>query len=480
MPRAARVQEVLRRCVSIAFAVLALPLLLLVGMPAAPVAEAVTRQGNRWTVSAGVASEIQPAIDAARDNGGGRVRVPAGLYLLSEKIRLHDNVTLYGDGMDQTILRWAAGNAPDHMMSNGALTAGNANLQVWDLTLDGQGKSSGRTDCCFGLRLNNVRDSSVVRVAADGHSLDGIYLGYNRTNGVNRLRVSGCRANGNQRNGISLLHGDANVIDGCQVNGNNRGEAVAGIDVEPDEGLSVTNSRIVGNTANGQNVGIQIFLPWNGYATTYRNAVCYNTTTGNVSAGIYSFRGDQNIFVGNSSSGNGTNFEVDDSSLIGDAYAGYCTLGQLPAHPSTLDQPTATPTATATQTPTPSPTATPSPTPSPTPRPSCTPRPAVSVTAQRGAPGTLVATVRVTRSAAAPNNTLRQLQFGQLRNAQIEMNGETRTGANFVISLPPGAESATFVVRRLPATAPSATVPFVVVDDCGGWDTFVGGGASAF
>lgn len=463
MARAAGVSATLRRCVPLLFASIALAALLPVVSPSTPVAQAVTRNGNLWTVTPGAAAEIQPAIDAARDNGGGLVRLPAATYLLTEKVRLHNNVILYGDGMDRTILRWAPGAAIDHLMSNGSLTAGNANFQVWGLTLDGQGKWNGNTDCCFGLRLNNVRNVFIVNVAADNHSKDGIHLGYNRQNGATDVRVSGCRATNNARNGISLIHGDRNVIDGCQVSNNNHGEAVAGIDVEPDEAMSVTNSKIVGNTANNQNVGIQLFVPYNGYATSYHNAVCNNTTTGNVSAGIYSFRGHENIFVNNQTSGNGTNFLVDDSSLIGPQYASWCTLGPLPPHPSTLGPPPVTPT--------------------PTPRPSCNPRPPVSVATRAGAPGTLEVTVAVTRSPAAPNNTIRQLVFGPAANAIVEIGGQSRPGGSFAAPIPAGTQQVTFVVRRPSVNTspqPGTTAPFTVVDDCGEWRSFVGGGPSAF
>ena len=440
------------------------PVALTISSTISSVAEAAAeRAGNLWPVSPGASADIQPAIDAARDNGGGRVRLSSGVYLLTAKIRVHSNVTLYGDGMDQTILRWAPGATIDHMMSNGSTGNGNTNFQVWGLTLDGQNRQ-GCGNGCHGFRLINVRNSYIVNVAAINHSLDGFYLGYVHGDGTvygeHNVRLSGCRANGNARNGIALTHGDSNIIDGCQVNGNNRREAVAGIDVEPDEGLSVTNSRIVGNTANSQNVGIQIFLPYNGFATTYRNAVCYNTTTGNVSAGVYSHRGDQNIFVGNNSSGNGTNYLVDDSSLEGPAYAGSCTLGALPPHPSTInDAP---------------------PTPTPTPRPSCAPRPPVTVRSERGAPGTLTVTVTVTRSPAAPNNTIREIQFGAAQNATIEINGLTRPGGSFTATIPAGRQTQTFVVRRSPPNASSTTAPFTVIDDCDGWRSFVGGGATAF
>jgi len=492
--RAAYARAALRQLVAVLVAIIALLPLLSGVMPAPPDALAVTRTGNLWTVAAGNSAEIQPAIDAARDNGGGQVRLPQAVYLLTAKVRLHNNVTVYGDGMDKTVLRWAPGAAIDHMMSNGSLTAGNTNIQVWDLTLDGQGLSkAGDASCCFGLRLNNVQNSTFVNVAADSHSKDGIYVGYNRTNGAINVRLSGCRANNNARNGISLIHGNNNVIDHCTVNGNNRGEAVAGIDVEPDEGQSITNSKIVANTANGQNVGIQLYVPYNGYATSYHNAVCNNSTSGN-GTGIYSLRGDQNIFVNNATSGNGINFLVDDSSLIGSQYASYCTLGALPAHPAGSGTPTPTPTQTGTTTPagtatptqtptltaTPTRTPTPSPTLIPTPRPSCTPRPDVRVTTQAGAPGTLNVTVAITRQASAPNNTIAQVQFGAAQNATVTVNGQAQPGGNFTATVPAGTQQVTFTVTRPAGGTQPTTVPFSVVDDCGAWQTFVGGGPSAF
>ena len=437
-------------------------------------AQAATRAATTWTVPAGNAAAIQPAIDAARDAGGGQVYLPGAVYSLTEKVRVHSNVTVFGDGIDRTILRWAPGATLDHMMSNGSLTAGNANIQIWNLTLDGQSIPSGRSDCCFGLRLNNVQSSYVVNVAADGHSKDGIYLGYNRSNGAINVRVSGCRATNNARNGISLIHGSGNIIDHCQVNSNNRGEQVAGIDVEPDQDLSVTSSKLVGNTANGQNVGIQLFVQYTGYATVSGNAVCQNGASGNQSAGIYDKKGSQNYFVDNSTSGNGTNFLVDPSDFVGSQYAGQCQLPGLPAAPTPGSGPTP-----GTPTPGPTPTSGPTATPTATPAPACQPRPQVTITTRAIGGGVLQVTVSAGRNAGAAANTLRQLQFQTALNGSIEINGQTRNGGNFGVSLPAGTQQATFNVRRLTPGQPT-TVPFTVVDDCGPWQTFVGGGPSAF
>jgi hypothetical protein len=233
---------------------------------------AVPATGVR-TVDPGDAAGIQPALNAVRDAGGGSVHLPAGVYLLAANVRVHSNVMIYGDGLDRTILRWAPGATLDHMMSNGGLAAGNANLQIRELTLDGEMIPSGRDDCCIGLRLSNVRDSYVVNVAADGHSKDGIYLGQSGSGGAVNVRVSGCRTLYNARNGISLVHGTGVIIDQCRVDYNNVGEKVAGIDLEPDEGQSVTNSKLIANNVNGQDVGIRLFVPFPGYATVANNSI---------------------------------------------------------------------------------------------------------------------------------------------------------------------------------------------------------------
>jgi len=298
------------------------------------VAHAAVPEMGAWTVDPGDAAGIQAALNVARDAGGGSVHLPAAVYVLTAKVRVHSNVTVYGDGVDRTILRWAPGATVDHMMSNGSLAAGNANLQIRDLSLDGEMIPSGRDDCCFGLRLSNVRDSYVVNVAADGHSKDGIYLGDSGSGGAVNVRVSGCRTLYNARNGISLVHGDGVIIDHCRVDYNNVGEKVAGIDVEPDEGQSVTNSKLIANNVNGQDVGVRLFVPFPGYATVANNAICQGNSAGNRGASIFDYNGSRNIYVDNASRGGGRDFRLDPSARIGSSYASACHLPALPPSPN--------------------------------------------------------------------------------------------------------------------------------------------------
>lgn len=129
------------------------------------------------------------------------------------------------------------------------------------------------------------------------------------------------------------------------------------------------------------------------------------------------------------------------------------------------------PTSTPTRTPVPTVTPTRTPTPLPV---VCSPRPAVTV--DTTASGN---SLRVDLAATGQNNRLMTLQFSQTANALVDVGGQTgRTGA-FSVSLPSNTTSTSFYVRR--ATAGATTAQLTVVDRCGAWSTFVGGGpASGF
>ena len=75
--------------------------------------------------------------------------------------------------------------------------------------------------------------------------------------------------------------------------------------------------------------------------------------------------------------------------------------------------------------------------------------------------------------------SMTSLRFGTLSNARVTVGGQTNTQGNFTITFPGGVTQTTFTVDRVTDGA-STTVPLVVVDGCGDWSTFVGGGPSAF
>jgi hypothetical protein len=137
--------------------------------------------------------------------------------------------------------------------------------------------------------------------------------------------------------------------------------------------------------------------------------------------------------------------------------------------------------------PTPGPSATPRPataTPAAPPSPTvalapCQPRPSVSVAVVPSG-GQLQVTIGAQTSASTPSNTLQALRFGAGTGALVDVpGGPTGQAGSFTVSLPPGTRQTTFFVRQsTPGTA--ATVPLVVVDNCGDWPTVVGGGPGVF
>jgi hypothetical protein len=95
----------------------------------------------------------------------------------------------------------------------------------------------------------------------------------------------------------------------------------------------------------------------------------------------------------------------------------------------------------------------------------------------RGPAGTLRVTVTV-GTASSGTNRLQQVQFGAGVNAVIEAGAAAQAG-NFTVTMPAKSVSCTFEVKRGVAGA-ATTVPLMVIDSCGPWSTFVGGGHSAF
>ena len=138
-------------------------------------------------------------------------------------------------------------------------------------------------------------------------------------------------------------------------------------------------------------------------------------------------------------------------------------------------------------TPTPSPTPTPTHTPTPTLTPTvtatpiataCSPRPRVAVDAVPDGDGRLRVTVSATTNPGTAN-ALQSVTWQTMDRATVTMAGGRSMSAGQTMPLSAGAQTFTFLVGRI-APGQAATVHFVVVDACGPWPTFVGGGPNAF
>jgi hypothetical protein len=106
----------------------------------------------------------------------------------------------------------------------------------------------------------------------------------------------------------------------------------------------------------------------------------------------------------------------------------------------------------------------------------CTPRPSVQVHATPGS-GKLQVTVTPTAVNGSTSNAVSELRFGAFQNATVIVNGQPVASGQTVV-LPPNTSQVGLTVQRATPGQPT-TVPFTVVDGCGTWRTFVGGGASA-
>jgi hypothetical protein len=100
----------------------------------------------------------------------------------------------------------------------------------------------------------------------------------------------------------------------------------------------------------------------------------------------------------------------------------------------------------------------------------CEPRPPVKVTS-RAEGGRLLVLVQ------AGGGQVRQIRFGPIQNGAVDIGADSNRTGTFTYQLPNPAAQISFSVRRL--AAGPVTVPVAVVDDCGEWKSFVGGGSSA-
>jgi hypothetical protein len=81
-------------------------------------------------------------------------------------------------------------------------------------------------------------------------------------------------------------------------------------------------------------------------------------------------------------------------------------------------------------------------------------------------------------TASSGPNTLQQIRFGAGTNATIQAGTQAESG-NFTVTPPAGSVTFTFTISRN-VMGNATTVPLIVVDRCGAWDTLVGGGPAAF
>jgi hypothetical protein len=89
-------------------------------------------------------------------------------------------------------------------------------------------------------------------------------------------------------------------------------------------------------------------------------------------------------------------------------------------------------------------------------------------------------TITVGTLPATPTSSLRELRLGAATNALLDVPaGPSGATGDLTVRLPSAASETTNFVRRA-APRGAATVPLVIVDECGEFQTFVVGGPAAF
>ena len=279
--------------------------------PSASVGAPQTIRVNSFTGTA-----IQAALNSIKSTGGA-VYLPAGTYIITEKIRLFSNTTLFGDGMDATHLTFASG-VSDDMVANDS-SSGQQNIVIRDLSLDGPGPQNyNSSNCCngvpYGLKLENLNNAFVINVSVDNFPSHGLYIGYKIKSGVpqgvKNARITGCRVNNNGGVGIYLVDTDNVVVDNCTVQNNGAIQPIDGITLGPDNGSIVINSKILSNTVTnnrGNGIGLASCHEAHKDAPVHDIAVCNNIADPNDYAGLRQHKCNAgvygNIFIGNNDGG---------------------------------------------------------------------------------------------------------------------------------------------------------------------------------
>jgi len=129
-------------------------------------------------------SGIQEAIDAVHGLGGGTVHLRRGVYLVDDvmpppedagrfdcglqSLGIYDDITLRGEGIDQTVIRTAA-----ECNSNAILGWQTSRVCIQDLTLDGAGLNAGYGIAIFGMGVS-FSDVRLTRVKAINFGVSAI------------------------------------------------------------------------------------------------------------------------------------------------------------------------------------------------------------------------------------------------------------------------------------------------------------------
>ena len=229
---------------------------------------------------------IQAAIDAAWHAGGGTVRIPGGTYMiradattgqwqLPAGLKMRSNVTV--DMAADTVLKAYANDKPYHDIFN-FYEVENAHIRGGTLigdryTHQGTTGEWGNGITILSSRNISVEGTTIKHFWGDGIGIDNTYADPRLRN--DDIAIQGITADGNRRQGISIMDGDHIRIQHStlQNTGSSSSSAAdlaanprlkgtppqAGIDIEPEAGQHVNHVDIRHNTfADNGGMGLAV------------------------------------------------------------------------------------------------------------------------------------------------------------------------------------------------------------------------------
>lgn len=252
---------------------------------------------------------IQAALNQVKTSGGA-VYVPAGTYNVTDKVRVFSNVTLFGDGIDKTILQLDQSLLTNEggILANDT-NAGLTNVSVRDLTLKGLNQESGVTQCCVGIKLRDLDGGFFTNIKVEGFSWHGIWMVYKQpttgnNDAVKNVRISNCQLLNNKGAGISIdSPSSQNVVDHCTISGNSSSpdddkRNTGAVNLIKDEDGTVTKNKILANTiTNNSFRGISnVARPGN---LIEDNSFCNNTVQNNGDVDVADGNSENSVYIAN-------------------------------------------------------------------------------------------------------------------------------------------------------------------------------------
>jgi predicted outer membrane repeat protein len=111
--------------------------------------------------------------------------------------------------------------------------------------------------------------------------------------------------------------------------------------------------------------------------------------------------------------------------------------------------------------------------------PPCSPRPRFVQRVRPLGNGVLEVVLEAGTTSPQPGNLLSLVRVTRLSNARVSVDGQASQTVPHEVAFTPGRQSVVMIVQRVQPGA-ATTVSYEIVDLCGTWRTFVGGGPGAF